>query len=184
MPVKHLRGDQTSCDMAVLEAIEQTITPHTRLVVLSHLLWNTGQIMPIAVAPNGCGNTQNILSCWWMQPRVLGKSPWRRLLQHQTSIPNATSGLVARGLGGVACSNVVEAGQPTIIGWRSLRDESKADLSGIDCFHRDSRRFEVATSCVPLMAGLRRSLNLRGAGGNLPRAMQRIQRLSGTLCKR
>ena len=48
LPVKHLRGDQTHCDAAVLEAINQTITPRTRLVVLSHLLWNTGQVMPIA----------------------------------------------------------------------------------------------------------------------------------------
>ena len=48
LPVKHLRGDQTQCDAAVVEAIELTLTPRTRLVVLSHLLWNTGQVMPIA----------------------------------------------------------------------------------------------------------------------------------------
>ena len=33
LPVKHLRGDQTQCDAAVLEAIMQTLTPRTRLAV-------------------------------------------------------------------------------------------------------------------------------------------------------
>ena len=44
---------------------------------------------------------------------------------------------------------MVAEAAPTVIGWRSLRDESKANLNGSDLFHHDSRRFEVATSCVP-----------------------------------
>ena len=48
LQVKHLRGDQPSTDAGLAEALEQSLTPRTRLVVLSHLLWNTGQIMPIA----------------------------------------------------------------------------------------------------------------------------------------
>ena len=47
LPVKQLRGNQTQCDAAVVEAIDRTLTPRTRLLVLSHLLWNTGQVMPI-----------------------------------------------------------------------------------------------------------------------------------------
>ena len=33
---------------AVAQRLEAALTPRTRLVVLSHLLWNTGQTMPIA----------------------------------------------------------------------------------------------------------------------------------------
>ena len=47
LPVKQLRGDQSSTDAGVMDALEQSLTPRSRLVVLSHLLWNTGQIMPI-----------------------------------------------------------------------------------------------------------------------------------------
>jgi len=86
------------------------------------------------------------------------------------------------GLGGVALSQrVLEQGQPTLIGWRSLRDESKADLSSADPFHHDSRRFEVATSCVPLMAGLRSSLDLMEQHGHAEARWQRIQTLSSDL---
>ena len=50
LPVKQLRcgGDeQARTDREVLAALEQKLTSRTRLVVLSHLLWNTGQQMPI-----------------------------------------------------------------------------------------------------------------------------------------
>ena len=35
-------------EAAVLTSLEQALTPRTRMVVLSHLLWNTGAVMPIA----------------------------------------------------------------------------------------------------------------------------------------
>ena len=48
LPVKALRRDPVTTDAAVLDALEGCLRPSTQLVVLSHLLWNTGQIMPIA----------------------------------------------------------------------------------------------------------------------------------------
>jgi L-cysteine/cystine lyase len=76
---------------------------------------------------------------------------------------------------------VVAEAAPTVIGWRSLRDESKADLNGSDLFHHDSRRFEVATSCVPLMAGLRCSLELLEQQGSAEHRWDSIQTLSSSL---
>ena len=67
------------------------------------------------------------------------------------------------GLGGVALSErVLEQSQPTVIGWRSLRNENSSGSQ----WHHDGRRFEVATSCIPLGAGLRRSLDLLEQLGN------------------
>ena len=84
------------------------------------------------------------------------------------------------GLGGVALSErVVAEASPTVIGWRSLRDESKLDLNSTDLFHHDSRRFEVATSCVPLMAGLRCSLQLLENAGSAQQRWNHIRALSG-----
>ena len=76
---------------------------------------------------------------------------------------------------------VVAEASPTVIGWRSLRDESKANLNSSDLFHHDSRRFEVATSCVPLMAGLRCSLQLLEEQGSAQQRWERIRSLSGSL---
>ena len=184
LPVKHLRGGQAHCDEAVIEAIAQTLTPRTRLVVLSHLLWNTGQVMPIAAVAKQLNQHPQ-------QPFLLVDAA-----QSFGQIPVEEAAAAAdiyaftghkwacgpEGLGGVALSErVVAEAAPTVIGWRSLRDESKADLNGSDLFHHDSRRFEVATSCVPLMAGLRCSLQLLEQQGSAEQRWDSIQTLSGGL---
>ena len=184
LPVQQLRGDQPSTDAGVMDALEQGLTPRTRLVVLSHLLWNTGQIMPItAVAERLALHPQS--------PYLLVDAA-----QSFGQIPVQQAAAAAdiyaftghkwacgpEGLGGVALSErVLAQGQPTVIGWRSLRDESKADLSSSDPFHHDSRRFEVATSCVPLMAGLRRSLDLLDQEGTGDERWTQIQSRSEAL---
>ncbi len=186
LPVKHLRGNQAQCDAAVVEAIAQTLTPRTRLVVLSHLLWNTGQVMPIAAVAHQLNQHPQ-------QPFLLVDAA-----QSFGQIPVEEAAAAAdiyaftghkwacgpEGLGGVALSQrVLDEAAPTVIGWRSLRDESKADLNGSDLFHHDSRRFEVATSCVPLMAGLRCSLELLERQGSADQRWNSIQALSGSLWK-
>ena len=184
LPVQQLRGDQPSTDAGVMDALEQSLTPRSRLVVLSHLLWNTGQIMPIpAVAERLAQHPQ--------APYLLVDAA-----QSFGQIPVQDAAAAAdiyaftghkwacgpEGLGGVALSQrVLNEGQPTVIGWRSLQDESKADLSSSDPFHHDSRRFEVATSCVPLMAGLRCSLELLDQEGSAETRLMRIRQLSGDL---
>ena len=184
LPVKHLRGDQANTDQGVLQALDERLVPRTRLVVLSHLLWNTGQVMPIeAVAEHLQHHPQH--------PFLLVDAA-----QSFGQIPVAPAAAAAdiygftghkwacgpEGLGGVALSErVLEEAQPTVIGWRSLRDESKADLTSNDPFHHDSRRFEVATSCVPLMAGLRTSMQLLEAEGSADQRLAQIQQLSGEL---
>jgi len=171
---------QAALEALVLEQLERALTPNTRLVVLSHLLWNTGSIMPIAAVAQRLLQHSN-------QPWLLVDAA-----QSMGSIPLDDAAPVAdiyaftghkwccgpEGLGGVALSErLLEVAQPTLIGWRSLRHESTAASS----FHRDARRFEVATSCVPLAAGLKRSLDLLAAEGSPLQRLQRIRALSQRL---
>ena len=184
LPVKHLRGEPSATDAGVLDALEQALSPRTRLVVLSHLLWNTGQIMPISAVAERLNQHPQ-------QPYLLVDAA-----QSFGQIPVQQAAAVAdiyaftghkwacgpEGLGGVALSErILNEGNPTVIGWRSLQDESKATLDSTDPFHHDSRRFEVATSCVPLMAGLRASIALLDQEGDAHARRDRIQQLSGTL---
>ena len=184
LPVQQFRGDAGSTDAGVLNELEQALRPTTRLVVLSHLLWNTGQVMPIAKVAEQLGSHNR-------QPFLLVDAA-----QSFGQIPIADAAAAAdiyaftghkwacgpEGLGGVALSErVLAEGQPTVIGWRSLQDESKADLSSTDPFHHDSRRFEVATSCVPLLAGLRCSLDLLEQEGSADQRLDSIRRRSAAL---
>ena len=62
-----------------------------------------------------------------------------------------------------------------------MQDESKAVFDAEDPFHHDGRRFEVATSCVPLMAGLRCSLELIEQQGSTEERLDQIRQHSQTL---
>ena len=187
LPVQSLRGgreQQAETDAAVLAALEKHLQANTRLVVLSHLLWNTGQQMPIAAVAAQLQHHPQ-------QPYLLVDAA-----QSMGQIPVAEAAAAAdiyaftghkwacgpEGLGGVALSErVLAEANPTLIGWRSLQDETRAIAGDPDPFHHDSRRFEVATSCVPLLAGLRCSLEHLEREGNAEQRLQRIQTLSGAL---
>ena len=187
LPVKQLRlgrDQQARTDRDVLRALEQQLTSRTRLVVLSHLLWNTGQQMPIAAV---AAQLQEHPA----QPYLLVDAA-----QSVGQIPVGEAAQAAdiyaftghkwtcgpEGLGGVALSErMLTEAHPTVIGWRSLQDETRAVADNPDPFHHDSRRFEVATSCVPLMAGLRCSLELLEQEGSSDERLGRIRTLSEQL---
>ena len=180
LPVADLRGTPSDTDAQVLQRLTEQLTPATRLVVLSHLLWNTGQVMPIAAVAR-------VLAGHSRQPWLLVDGA-----QSLGSIPLADAAAAAdiyactghkwccgpEGLGAVAVSErMLQEAQPTLIGWRSLSHESNSQSE----FHGDSRRFEVATSCVPLYAGLEQSLLLLDAEGTAEQRLGRIQQQSNKL---
>ena len=180
LAVADLTSSPEQAAAAVQERLAAALTPDTRLVVLSHLLWNTGQLMPIAAVAAQ-------LSSHPARPWLLVDGA-----QSLGSIPVAAAAAAAdiyactghkwccgpEGLGVVALSQrLLEQGQPTLIGWRSLSRES----DGASSFHADARRFEVATSCIPLFAGLDRSLQLLEAEGSAEQRLDRIRRLAGQL---
>ena len=178
--VRDLAAGPEATEAALLERLEGALGPRTRLVVLSHLLWNTGQLMPIARVAQQLQRHAN-------QPWLLVDAA-----QGLGAIPVAEAAAAAdiyactghkwccgpEGLGVVALSQrLLSEAQPTLIGWRSLSHEGSAG-SG---FHADGRRFEVATSCLPLFAGLHRSLQLLEAEGDARQRLQRIRALAGRL---
>ena len=171
---------RAALDAAVQQALADRLSSRTRLVVLSHRLWNTGSLMPIAAVAQ--------------QLQQHPRSPWLLVdaAQSMGSLPVQEAASAAdiyaftghkwccgpEGLGGVALSErVLAQAQPTLIGWRSLSHEGRA---GSD-WHADARRFEVATSCVPLCSGLATSLELLAAEGSPAQRLGRIQALSATL---
>ncbi|MFZ0407748.1 MAG: aminotransferase class V-fold PLP-dependent enzyme [Cyanobium sp.] len=180
LPVMGLLGTAEAAAEGVLAALERVLTPRTRLVVLSHLLWNTGQLMPIAAV------AQRLRS----HPR----QPWLLVDAAQSlgAIPVAEAAAAAdiyactghkwccgpEGLGAVALSQrLLAESSPTLIGWRSLSQETAASSS----FHHDARRFEVATSCIPLFAGLDRSLQLLEAEADAEARLRSIRERSQQL---
>jgi L-cysteine/cystine lyase len=180
-PVGGLTGDAAATETLLLERLERALQPNTRLVVLSHLLWNTGQLLPIE-------RVAELLSQHPNRPWLLVDGA-----QSLGSVPVAAAVSAAdiyactghkwccgpEGLGVVALSErLLAEARPTLVGWRGLVSEhvgAEPPVPGSSPFHADGRRFEVATSCIPLFAGLNCSLELLEAEGPPEQRLERIR---------
>ncbi len=159
------------------------LRPKTRLVVLSHILWNTGQLLPLAEMVAVCH-------------QFASDRPIRVLVDAAQSVgvlPLNLTELQAdfyaftghkwwcgpEGLGGLYVRpEAREDLHPTFIGWRG----TMTNQSGYPtAWKPDSRRYEVATSAYPLFAGLREAIALHHQWGTPIQRFQRIQSLSQQL---
>ncbi len=168
----------------ILKLIDENLKKNTKLVVLSHLLWNTGQIMPIELIARKIKEHSS-------KPYLLVDAA-----QSFCHIPIKGACDMAdiyaftghkwaygpEGLGAVALSSrVLEESNPTLIGWKSLKAEEGIYVNNKNPFHSDGRRFEIATSCVPLLAGLKNSLIMLHNQGNETERFLKIKNLSAIL---
>ena len=168
----------------VLKLIDEHIQKNTKLVVLSHLLWNTGQIMPIELI-------SKMLKEHSSKPYLLVDAaqsfchvPIKGACENADiyAFTGHKWAYGPEGLGGVALSTrVLEESDPTLIGWKSLKAEEGIYVNNKTPFHSDGRRFEIATSCVPLLAGLKSSLKMLRSEGSETERFSTIKNLSSIL---
>ena len=187
LPVLKLRNgndkkDETSKE--VLKLIDANLQKNTKLVVLSHVLWNTGQIMPIELISNKLKEHSSKpyflvdaaqSFCHIPIKEACDKADIYAFTGHKWAYG-------PEGLGAVALSaRVLEESSPTLIGWKSLKAEEGIHVNNKTPFHSDGRRFEIATSCVPLLAGLKSSLKMLSNEGSDTERFSKIKNLSGVL---
>ena len=159
-----------------VEVITAYLQPQTRLVVLSHVLWNTGQVLPLAKIAAAIHQYYQATDRIYILVDAAQSVGLLTLNLGELGIdfyaftghkwwcgPEGVGGLYIR-------PDVIEDLDPTFIGWRSL-DYSQPELPLIN----DARRYEVATSAYPLYAGLRASIELhQDWGSSIDRATKII----------
>jgi L-cysteine/cystine lyase len=168
-----------------VQLITAHLQPTTKLVVLSHVLWNTGQVLPLAA----------ISAAVKAYPAT---AEIRLLVDAAQSVGMLPLNLAElgidfyaftghkwccgpEGVGGLYVSPAArESLQPTFIGWRSLSYEA---ATGGDLL-TDGRQYEVATSAYPLYAGLTAALVLQHSWGDSTVRYQRIVELATYLWQR
>ena len=166
-------------------AVTEHLQPNTRLVVLSDILWNTGQVLPLAQITkavhsySGAAQPVKILVDAAQSVGVLPLNltnlgvDFYAFTGHKWLCgPEGVGGLYVR-------SEAKTSLNPTFIGWRGL-EYTKSELS----WQPDGRRFEVATSAYPLYAGLRAAIALHDRWGSQQERYQRIRHLSEYLWQR
>jgi L-cysteine/cystine lyase len=146
--------------------ITNQLTPQTRLIVFSHVLWNTGQVLPLAEIAAGIRQypTEKPIRILVDAAQSVGLLPLK--LDELGIDFYAFTGhkwwCGPEGVGGLYIAPEARSSlQPTFIGWRGL-DYSQPDLPLVG----DSRRYEVATSAYPLYCGLRAAIATHQAWGS------------------
>jgi L-cysteine/cystine lyase len=168
-------------DEAAVGAIAAHVQPHTRLVVLSHILWNTGQVLPLAEVVQACRQQNSDVLLLVDAAQSVGVLPlnlteldidFYAFTGHKWLCgPDGVGGLYVR----PALHKLL---QPTFIGWRGIRTD------GVGCpigWMQDGKKFEIATSGFPLYRGLQVAIESHLQWGTAAQRYQRICVLSQQL---
>ncbi|MDC0833724.1 cysteine lyase [Leptolyngbya valderiana BDU 20041] len=168
-----------------VEVISRYLTPKTRLVVLSHILWNTGQVLPLADIVTACrgvstesGQPIRVLAdaaqSVGVLPLKLGEAgvDFYAFTGHKWLCG-------PEGVGGLYVSpEAMESLRPTFIGWRGVEVDGTGQPTG---WKPDARRYEIATSAYPLYAGLTAAIELHRQWGTAEERYRQICRSSARL---
>jgi L-cysteine/cystine lyase len=162
-------------------AIAEQVTASTRLVVLSHILWNTGQVLPLAEVIEACRRQNSDVLVLVDAAQSLGVLPLN-LSDLDVDFYAFTGHKWLCGPDGVGALYVRPALrdvlQPTFIGWRGIRVDAAGNPIG---WKDDGAKFEMATAAFPLYCGLSKAIAVHQSWGNPTQRYQRICQLSARL---
>ncbi len=164
---------------ALVALFTAALTPKTRMVVLSHLLWNTGTVLPLQEINTVCHERGVLVLVDAAQS--VGVLP--------LDLPGLDVDFYAftghkwlcgpDGLGGLYIApQHLESLLPTYVGWRSINNGPQGFL---ESFKTTAAKFEVATSAFPLMAGLETAIEVHTQAGTTADRYQQICDLSAYL---
>ncbi|MEG4530414.1 aminotransferase class V-fold PLP-dependent enzyme [Microcoleus sp. D2_18a_D3] len=162
--------------------IADSLQPNTRLLVISHILWNTGQVLPLAEIVKVCHKTG--VKVLVDAAQSVGVLPLN-LIESGVDFYAFTGHkwwCGPEGLGGLYVSVEALADlHPVFIGWRGIVTDANAKVMG---WKSGAQRYEIATSAYPLYAGLRSAIALQHEWGTIEERYAEICRLSKYLWQR
>lgn len=155
-----------------VSVITKNLRPHTRLVVLSHILWNTGQVLPISEIADTCRKNNSLLLVDAAQSvgvlplnlTELGVDFYAFTGHKWLCGPAGVGGLYVR-------PQVRDLLNPTFIGLNGLIVNSQGQPVS---WQPDGRRYEVSTLSTSLYMGLQEAIATHDQWGT---AVERYQQI-------
>jgi L-cysteine/cystine lyase len=147
-------GDGTD-DEATLAAFDRAITPATKLVAISHVLWTNGAVLPIARIAELARSRGATIAIDGAQ--AVGAIPVsiEELDVDYYAVAAQKWLLGPEGIGALwASREALEKAQPSLSGWFSF---DNLGLDGSGPFFREARRFEATNYHKPSVTGFARS---------------------------
>ena len=150
-------------DKTFLDSIREYITINTKAFIISHVLWNFGFKIPLKKLYEELKRLKNDNYLLIDGAQSFGHIGIADEVKYSDlyAVTSHKWACGPEGLGAVYVSDrFLDFSDPTIIGWKSLKKEQGIYEPHQNILHKDARKFEIATSCTPLLAGLRESINL------------------------
>ncbi|MBN3887748.1 MAG: aminotransferase class V-fold PLP-dependent enzyme [Nostoc sp. JL31] len=146
-----------------VEVIVQHLHPKTRLVILSHVFWNTGQVLPLDKIAEVCRNNHSFLLIDAAQSAgllplnltELGVDFYAFTGHKWLCGPAGAGGLYVR-------PEARESLKPTFIGLNGIVVDSQSQPVN---WLPDGRRYEVSTLAYPLYLGLKEAIAIHQQWG-------------------
>ncbi|MEL6937895.1 MAG: aminotransferase class V-fold PLP-dependent enzyme [Cyanobacteria bacterium J06598_1] len=166
--------------------IAKGLRPETRLVILSHILWNTGQVLPMKAIASLChanaAHTRLLIDAAQSVGSLPLDQPGWRLPETGVDFYAFTGHKWWGGPAGLGAlyvrPEVFEEIVPTYIGWRGVEVDSTANPTG---WEKSGRKFEVATSDYSLWGSLCEAITVQASWGDSQARYDRICSLSKRL---
>ncbi len=181
LPIQKIK---TLNEETILSEISKNLNSKTKILVISHVLWNFGYQIPLKKISIKLKNNRENSYLIVDGAQTFGhiKIEEEVIYSDLYAITSHKWACGPEGLGAIYVSDrFIQETDPTIIGWKSLKKEQGIYEPSKNLFHEDARKFEVATSCIPLLAGLRNSLVLLDQDTPENEKSKNIKRLSEKL---
>jgi L-cysteine/cystine lyase len=155
-----------------IDIIAQNLRSNTRLLAISHILWNTGEVLAVDKISQLCRENKTMLLVDAAQS--FGSMP---LDLNQLGVDfYAFTGhkwmCGAAGLGGLYVRpQVRENLLPTFVGWRSVLTDTQGQPQE---WQPDGRSYEIATSDIPLLTALCEAMATHDQWGDIQQRYEQI----------
>jgi L-cysteine/cystine lyase len=158
----------TDAEVDPVQAIMDNVNERTRLVALSHVLWNTGRVLPIKELTDACKNRGVWLLVDGAQSAGVMPLDMQALGVDFYAITGHKWYCGPEGVGALYIRpDLIEQLHPTYVGWRGVEALEKGQ--------QDASRFEVATAPFPLLAGLRAAIAVHNDWASAQERFQQIK---------
>ncbi|RCJ27660.1 cysteine lyase [Nostoc minutum NIES-26] len=153
-------------------AIAQHLRPNTRLVILSHVFWNTGQVLPLDKIVEVCRDKKSLVLVDAAQSAGLLPLNLSELGADFYAFTGHKWLCGPAGLGGLYIRpGARESLQPTFIGLRGVVVDSQGQPV---TWQSDGRKYEISTSAFPLYVGLKEAIAIHQQWGTPEERYQQI----------
>lgn len=164
----------------VVELLVQHLQPQTRMVMLSHICWNTGQVLPLKAIAQACHDRQVLVAVDAAQSVGVLPLNLADIAADFYAFTTHKWWCAPLGLGALYIRpEIFGAIEPVFVGWRGLTGKTP-----IPQWRQDGAKFEVASSTYALYEALRIALAEADSWGTQQQRYERICQLSEILWRR